>query len=348
MRNAVARHLEIELGDRGLLLAADDLVAAEAEAARRGARLLACVMHRCYPISRQARALAFEFEGHAARLAAALAFGAVTAWVLVPTRRDSEPAGLVELLCAMFNLGIGLVDGLCDEDHETGGALLELVHLQDLVEAAEEPRPRGWLGAALPPALAEDHTVAFAVAIIETFFETLHGAYPGDAWLQQRRGIGIQLQAALEAERRSVVRPVDHRFALEELIECSRVTSVIPFQIIHSLADANYAAYDPSVATLLGEAMWRIDDLVDLCQDARSGALNSILLAATETPGHAGGERDVVAALKGLLASTDIARATAQAAENLLAGLHSADHQSKLSFLHFIQRYTGIAPRHTS
>ena len=27
--------------------------------------------------------------------------------------------------------------------------------------------------------------------------------------------------------------------------------------------------------------MWRIDDLVDLCQDARPGALNAILLAAT-------------------------------------------------------------------
>ena len=28
--------------------------------------------------------------------------------------------GTIELLGAIFNLGIGLVDGLCDEDAETG------------------------------------------------------------------------------------------------------------------------------------------------------------------------------------------------------------------------------------
>jgi hypothetical protein len=355
--DAVAEHLETELGDRGLLLAADGVVAAEAEAAQRGARLLTCVMNRCYPISRQGRAVEVEFESErdAARLAAALVFGAVTACVLVPSKRDCEPAGSVELLCAMFNLGIGLIDGLCDEDAETGGALLELVHEQDLVNAAEEPQGRDWLRATLPTALAEDHTVAFTVDIIETFFETLHAVYGDDAWLQRRRGLGTQLRTALEAERQSVIRSVDGT-AREQLIECSRLTSVLPFQIIEALAGGNHAAADRSPGTLLGEAMWRIDDLVDLCQDARYGALNGVLLAATEKPGQPGGGRDVVAALERLLASTDIASAASQAADSLLAGLQLAgggrvsthDDQPSLLFLYFIQRYAGIAPNQMS
>jgi hypothetical protein len=347
--DAVARQLETELGDRGLLLAADDLVAAEAEAAQHGARLLAGVIQRCYPISSQGgRAVEIEFESehYAARLEAALAFGAVTARVLAPGRRDREHADSVELLCAMFNLGIGLVDGLCDEDAGTGGALLELVEGQDLPRAAEEPRERGWLRATLPAALAEDHTVAFTVDIIEAFFETLHAVYPDDQWVQQRRGVGTQLEAALEAEHRSVIRSADET-TREQLIECSRLTSVIPFQVIESLARGDHARTERTAGTLLGEAMWRIDDLVDLCQDARSGALNGVLLAGEDEPG----DRNLVAALERLLASTAIAGAAEQAAESLLAGLHLAgggrataqDHPPSRSFLQFIQRYAGIA-----
>jgi hypothetical protein len=255
----------------------------------------------------------------------------------------------------MFNLGIGLVDGLCDEDAETGRDLLELVGGQCLVKAAEEPRERGWLRVTLQPALADDPTVAFTVDIIEAFFETLHVVYPDDAWLQQRRGVGTQLAAALEAERRSVIRSMDQT-ARKQLLECSRLTSVIPFQIIEALAGGNHAPTERTAGTLLGEAMWRIDDLVDLCPDARRGALNGVLLAATEEPGHPRGGRDLVAALERLLASTDIACAAAQAAESLLAGLQLAgggrataqDHLPSLSFLHFIQRYAGIAPRQMS
>ena len=101
----------------------------------------------------------------------------------------------------------------------------------------------------------------------------------------------------------------------------------------------------PTAGTQLGEAMWLIDDLVDLCQDAHSGSLNGILLAATTGAGRPG-ERDVLAALERLLDSTDIACAAADAAEKLLAGLQLAgdDHQGTASFLHFIQRYAGIAP----
>jgi hypothetical protein len=336
VNNAVARRLEAELGDRGLLLGADELAEAEAEAAQLGARLLAGVMHRCYPTSAHGDgtlALEFESDRQAARLEAALAFGAVTARVLGP--------GPVELLCAIFNLGIGLVDSLCDEDAETGVAVLELIQEQDLVKAVAEPRGRGWLRAVLPPALADDYTAAFTVDIIEVFFETLHDAYPNGAWLEHRRAVGTQLESALEAERGSFAGSMD-RTPGEQLLECSRLTSVLPFQIIEALAGGDHARTDPTAGTLLGEAMWRIDDLVDLCQDARSGALNGVLLAADE--------REPVAALARLLASRDIAGAAAQAAGSLRAGFDRAspDRADARDFLYFIQRYAGIGPRQTS
>jgi hypothetical protein len=328
----VARRLEAELGDRGLLLAADEFALAEAGAAQCGARVLTSLIHRCYPITRQAGgevALDFGSERGAARLQATLAFGATTARVL---QRDlCNPD--IELVCAIFNLGIGLVDGLCDEDPETGDTLLQLVQAHDLADAAEQPRVRGWLRATLLPALAEDPAAAFTADVIETFFETLHDVYPHHAW---RLRVGVQLVAALEAERASVTQSADP--ARDQLIECSRLTSVLPFQIIETLADAEHARAEPTAGTQLGEAMWRIDDLVDLCQDARSGSLNGVLLCA--------GGHDVVTALERLLASTDIARAAREAADDLQAGLQRTDDPTP--FLYFVQRYAGITPRRTS
>ena len=351
--DAVARRLETALGDRGLLLTVDGLRAAEAEAALCGVRLRTRLIHQCYPVSRQGNeALAIEFESErvAARLDGALAFGAATARVLVADRRDREQhAGAAELLCATFNLGIGLVDSLCDEDAETGGALLELVRAQELAGTAEEPRGRGWLRATLPPALAGDPTAAFTVDVIEAFFETLHAVYPGDAWLPLRRGVGAQLEAALEAERRSVLPPADSA-SREQLVEWSRLTSVLPFRIIETLAGGDHAATEPTAGTQLGEAMWRIDDLVDLCRDARSGSLNGVLLAAAPAAGRPG-ERDPLAALERVLASADIAGAAIEAAERLLAGLQPAgggDTAAGRLFLFFVQRYAGIPPRQAS
>ena len=357
VNEAVAHHLETELGNRGLLLTADGLSAAEAEATQLGARLLTCVIRLCYPLSRhgQAPTLEFESEHTAARLHAGLAFGSATARVLVPGRREfAQSAGSVELSCAAFNVGIGLVDSLCDEHPEAGVLLLELLERRGLGKIAEEPQGRGWLRATLPMPFAEDPTVAFTAAIIEVFFELLHAAFPDDAWSQQRCSVGDQLGAALEAERRTVDGSPDQT-TRKQLIECSRLTSVLPFQIIETLARGNQASTEPSAGTQVGEAMWRIDDLVDLCQDARSGALNSVLLAAATGTGRPR-ERDRLAALERLRTSTHIACVAGEAADRLLAGLQRGrdgrdtqiDPVRTASFLYFIQRYVGITPRPAS
>jgi hypothetical protein len=129
---------------------------------------------------------------------------------------------------------------------------------------------------------------------------------------------------------------------------------VLPFQIIETLARGEQAPAEPTAGTQLGEALSRIDDLVDLCQDARSGSLNAVLLTAATGAGRPG-ECELLAALERLAASAEIGCAAAEAAELLRVGLQlagggdaSEDHLPTASFLHFIQRYAGIAPRRTS
>ncbi len=350
--DAVARLLEAELGKRGLLLRADDLAEAHADALQVGAHLRNSVLRRCYPDFRSgdsALAIEFESEHHAARFDSALAFGAATARVLLPNACDQEKdSETIELVCAMFNLGIGLVDGLGDEDRDTGGEFLEILRGLNVARAAEQARARGWLHGALPPKLAENATAAFAVEVIETFFQALHDMYPGDRWLALRCHVGTLLNKALEAEQQSVVR--SDRRTREELIESSRLTSVLPFLIIETIAAGRRAPDGPTAATLLGEAMWLIDDLVDLCQDARSGSLNAILLAGAEDEERGPNER--LATLERLLASRTIGSAAAAAAEKLHAGLQlggpgsdTAERQLRTaSFLQYVHAYAGIPP----
>jgi hypothetical protein len=354
--DAVAHHLATGLGDRGLLLTAADLAVAEAQAAALGQRLLTRVLHQCYPMIRDAgddAALEFERSSDVARIGATLTFGAVTSTVLAARQGDRERLpGCVELLCATFNLGIGLIDGVCDGDAESGERLLTHLHGADLFGAAADNRGPGWLRRGLPGPLAADPAMAFTVDIIEAFFQTLHVVYPDATGAHVRRRVGGQLIRALASESQSVGRGLVGS-SREGLIECSRATSVLPFQIIETLALGGPTSTTPSAGTLLGEAMWRIDDLVDLCDDARCGALNSVLVAASgvDAAQRAGGQRYRLVDLERLLASSDIASAAAAGAESLRAGLQLAGEVTapdRIAFLRFIQMYTAIPPRDAS
>jgi hypothetical protein len=351
---AVASHLETELARRCLLLASDEVAAADADAARLGARLLPAIVELCYPHAGNDAPLvvAFDSERTADRLRAALAFGALTANVLSGRTSDGTgPPEAIELLSAVFNVGIGLVDGLCDEDPAVGRQLLKLLSGPDLVMAAERKPERHWLRARLPSQLARDATVAFTVDIIEAFFAALHVAHPREAGSSVRRAVAANLTRALQAERVSAgLSSSDTR---ERLLECSRLTSVLPFEIIETLVQADDRRGTPTPGTLLGEALWRIDDLVDVCDDARSGALNSLLVGAARAPWRPDDERTVLGSLERLLSSTDIAGAAEAAAESMLLGLGTGGRRragqerprETLAFLGFIQEYAGISPR---
>lgn len=304
------RELEAALAARGLLLDAEGYAAASAHAAARGSELLGAVLRRCYPalVSGHAR-VAFESGEVGERLGAALAFGAAAADVLGP----ASP-GAAEL-CAIFNLGSGLVDDLCDSAPEAGLGLLALVAGHDLVRVAAGPRARGWLRDSLPPELTHDATVAFTGDIIETFFDALHDVYEDATDL--RASLGAALVSALEAERASVAGGDPN---------ASRLTSVLPLRILESLATGVPAPED-GAGVQLGEALWRIDDLCDLADDLRTGSLNGVVLAAGGAPGRE------------LLAAT-----AAEAAGRLAAGLALAPGRSE-GFRCFIQRYAGIPAR---
>jgi hypothetical protein len=350
VEQAVTDRLATEFGSRGLLLTADRNARAETQAASDGRRLLTSVIHRCYPLSEydtQVLTLEFDSEREASRVRSALAFGAATAGLLMSPLQTEERRDSIALLSAIFNLGIGLVDGVCDEDAETGLRLLELIHLGNPAETARQARPRGWLRVQLPAELESDPTVSFAADIIETFFATLHAIHPGDSWSELRGRVGEQLAAALEAERSSLASSTADA-SHEQLTQYSYATSVLPFEIVGTLTQGDHA---PRAARFLGEAMWRIDDLVDLCDDARTGALNAVLLAASGTASGTGTGTDREA-LERLLASDHIARAAAHAGDSLSRGVELADGRAGTGapdlFLQFITSYAGIPPREPS
>jgi hypothetical protein len=339
--NAVTRHLETEFRDRDLLLGSAELTSAKRKTAALGRRLMTRLLNQCYP---EADGLAVEFErtGDIPRIGAALAFGAVVSRVLQSgVDYPSGSGSVVEFLCGTFNLAVGLIDGVCDADAVAGERLLGHFRDADLIGAADGRRGPGWLHAHMPLSLAADDGVAFAVSVTEAFFENFHNIFAEEA--DVRRVVGRQLAYALEAEAASVCRPFT-ALSARRRVECSRATSVMPFEIIETMTTAGRVAATPSAATLLGEAMWRIDDLVDLTDDARSGALNAVLLTAFQRRG--GHDGYVVVDVQAVLDSSGIASAAAEAADRLRDGLRlagvSGDDQH--AFLQFVERYAGIEP----
>lgn len=353
VNQTVTRHLGAQFGSRDLLLTAAEFRDASAEAAQMGARLLEPMIHQCYPLSQfdtQVVNVAFDDRDEASRVCAALAFGASTAMLFGrPDEERGEHRRLVELLSAIFNLGVGLIDGICDDDRPTGLRMLDLIERGDVATAAVHRRPRGWLRVRLPDDLQSD-AASFAVDVVETFFSVLHAAFPNDDSLRLRENVGAQLAAAMRAERSSLTASLT-RTAPEALIRWSRATSVLPFQIVATLAGGDGCGVESgAAAALVGEAMWRIDDLVDLCDDAAVGALNAVLVDAfAAEPGHGFGDSQCLSVVEGLLRCGRIADVAARAADDLAVGLRLVSRgrprgREQQMFLHFTQRYAGVEP----
>jgi hypothetical protein len=338
---AVIHHLRHELGSRGLLLTSADLELAESTNVARGRWLLKHLLAECYP---DADGLAVQFErtDDMARIGSALAFGAATSRVLAGAGDGPARRTLVEYVCAIFNLAIGLVDGICDDDGDgdVGAQLLDHCHGADLVGAAMGWRDRGWLLTRLPYAVVADDAAAFTATVIEAFFDNLHALYVDEPLV--RRMVGQQLAEALRAETDSVRSPFT-ALSGDARLECSRATSVLPFEIISTITNAHREPAS-STATVLGEAMWRVDDLVDLTDDARSGALNGVLLAAAERRGQPA--RYDLADLTAVLGSPGIAAAAADAGRRLHDGLQAVgvNGEDQRAYLAFVQRYADIDP----
>ncbi len=348
--DAVRSTLRTVLAARGLLLTDAELVASTAAATASGARLLDGALDHWYPERRHTAGpvdVGFVDGRAAARVQHALAFGAATATLLTPvdhtgsdTGRQEGPVGLA---CAVLNLGVGLVDSLCDGVPAVGSDLLQALSAADVSGAARDRRPRGWLHDTLGGSVAADPAGAFTVRVVESFFDLVHLAYPGEGDASLRAGVGSLLEEALEAERQSVDRS-DRPATGTHLVECSRRTSVWPFRIIELLATGAPPRWAPTAGELLGEAMWLVDDLVDLSQDASTGALNGLLVSALVDP--APGANPPETALEEVLRSGAVARAANRAADALASGLGTAPgagaRQARQLFVSVVQRYAGL------
>ena len=276
VEDAARAQLRAALDDRGLLLGEADLVAGIEAAAALGRRLLTDVVERAYRdvlASRASVRIAFGHSGTGPRMGMALAFGALVARLVRPVGARPFPDE-PDLLCAVFNLGIGLVDSLCDASPHEGLPLLCALGELDLPGLVA---PEGGLATTVCPDLLADPTVAFTVRVVGLFFDQVHSVLSGDDSRGARSRVGLLLADALAAERRSVGRGSGGDG--ESLVETSRRTSVLPFQTLSILAGGAPDGPAWATATALGEAMWRVDDLVDVGQDAESGALNSLLVA---------------------------------------------------------------------
>jgi hypothetical protein len=345
----VVHHLRSEFRARGLLLPADVFERAAAGTMQRGESLFAEFVERWCGVRLQDgmnMSLRFQSAETRSHIGAALTFGAVSADLLAAC-----PEGALARsarLCAIFNLGIGIVDSLCDEDAGVGITLLDLLEGDVLMACAETARARGWLRAALPDAYARNAALGFTADVIEVFFDELHSMWPDGQSADLRWLVGSQLAGALAAEHHSVCWQPDVA-GRERSLATSRLTSVLPFQIIETLARGAITTDEWKTGTLLGEAFWRIDDLTDLCSDTRGGALNGVLLRAWGEGAEADGCYDPSSAIGGLLDSTLIATIAAEAADRL-ATASSTGHSGGASlgavseFLYFIQSYAGISP----
>ena len=286
-----------------------DLLPADSVAITPAPELLQRVIALSFPehdLTSQHVEVVFDSTEERTRIEQALLFGWVTADVLSPRGTDDRS----HLLCAVFNLLIGMIDSFCDTASHNGDALLKSLRTFDAEATAIDLLQEGRMLASLPPAPAVDPTITFIARLIDAFYSVLHETHTASV----RRDVGRLLARALAAEQRSVAAS---SAGPGELLEISRNTSVLPFLIMATLVQG-----DTIAATHLGEAMWRIDDLIDFHLDAQCGALNSLFIRKTPD-------------------CDDIKAVAREAADHLRAGLGTADGRH---FLRFVHRCAGVTP----
>ena len=179
--DTVRRHIGTALEQRGLLCGAAVLEESDAYVAAHARDLPKRALPLWYPELDGPVGVAVNFgDAHtSARAGGALAFGAVAATLMAPAH--AAVAGPATMACGLFNLGVGLVDGLCDSEPPAGTLLLDIVESGDLQGATERPRARGWLLAALPRRLATHPSLSFTLRVMEAFLELVHLVFPDRA-----------------------------------------------------------------------------------------------------------------------------------------------------------------------
>jgi hypothetical protein len=264
------------------------VLSADRELARRIARRLPAI-EGDHPGGRQTkgRQTSVFSARWRAKVISVLGFGAAMAKVLAAAQGLECTAEPVEL-SAVLLLGTAALDHVCDESQPLREELLDLLSVE-VVEAlcrGRGPRP----GLAGLPGLADHADVRYVLRLVEAFFVRLdHWLEPGTA----RARAGSLLRSAYEAERNTISSThasADPRAALRNGV----AARTLPFVVMTSL-NCGFARHGCAGRTgwgcdrpaeLLGRAVAALDDLADVCIDVRTGAHNSLLLAAAaSSPG---------------------------------------------------------------
>lgn len=171
---------------------------------------------------------------------------------------------------ACFNLGISLIDLVLDESAfkstaETVISILAEYNVKKLLE------PRHW-------AAFDDQLVRVPLGDARVLLRIVSAVYKGMAQLDftpdSREELGALLEDAFRAEIAST-RPGMRSKAQQE-------KSILPFQVMACIArstgtaDESRATRHREMARQLGGAIALLDDLCDLVDDLRAGAINSI------------------------------------------------------------------------
>jgi hypothetical protein len=202
--------------------------------------------------------------------------------------------------CSIFNTGVSLADVVIDTDPDQRERMIDVLneHRSGLNPPASGQEPN------IQRQTSETSVVSGLAAAFFERLPQLRGESAPETTLMS------WIERAREAEAQSVS---DLReLTPTELLEVSRTKSVAPVQVLYHVARS---AIDPAadnddlqtaeqVVTGLAEAMWLFDDLCDVLDDLRRGALNA-LTVRTVGSHPPGGDPEKARSILQCLLSTD-------------------------------------------
>jgi hypothetical protein len=182
-------------------------------------------------------------------------------------------------LGGLFNLGISLMDTLCDSVPESSGALRKTLDA-DMLQRMTRDGPKEIRG--IVDGIADDD-MRVVMKIVCGFFDRLprsNRQYSNRLVVMEK-----ELLAAYSAELSSTDASRSSTGRCEEMVRISERKSMAPFRVISEVVRLHLPTRNESdwrdrirrAARYLGRIFWHVDDLVDVVNDCRWAAVNSVL-----------------------------------------------------------------------
>lgn len=212
----------------------------------------------------------------AARVPAVLALGhELGACLHMLSSGDEATARRIGERCALLNLGISIVDVICDNLPDIASRLGELLDENRLRALGKEDIAAAQLR--YDAAGLEQRELRLLLTIVAAFFSF---ELKDDRSSAEEDGLVSLLVRAYRAEMRSVSPAT---LMCGEALAVAREKATLPFVVIGEIArdPASPAGQRLPMDRLVEDiavTFWLTDDVVDLASDVRSGALNALLV----------------------------------------------------------------------